>query len=306
MRWKAWTILWCAVICLHLLTGCDSETPFNPGILPLYPVHQEEPAWGRNGLVAYRDNGIVWFNGSGSIETDLDLVGIWLIDPTTGSKRRVAPGGTSPSLSPDGSRLVFANGFVFTVRVDGTGVTPLTLFGSSFHPAWSPDGKWIAHEFWAGSGSWSIWLMSSDGSVHQNLTPGEDAMMPTWSPDGSKILHIRSVRGPAWPNELYIMNSDGTNPQRITQNDGQETDPEFSPDGAWIAFSSQTETPPNIYITRPDGTGARQLTSEGGRSPSWSPDGKRIVYVRGSQGRESPGFGVLWVLDVEIIVETRL
>ena len=311
MLYEGWTRRWfVSAICLQLLTGCysdDDGNPYAPEEPFFDPVYQTDPTWGRNGLIAYEDYGVVWFNGKGPVQSDHRLRGTWIIDPATGSKRRVGPWGLHPSLSPDGSRVALSTGEILTLHVDGAPMDTLTSF-DAWAPAWSPDGQWIVYQSGLLLDYMSIWLMRSDGSEKQNLTPGEEATMPSWSPDGSQILHVR-FKTSHFVGELYVMDRDGSNPRRI-EIDMNPARPEFSPDGAWIAFSAHPARLPekeNIYIIRPDGSDMRQLTTEGGFSPSWSPDGKKIVYARDWWDRRgSPGYGVLWILDVETLEESQL
>jgi len=90
-----------------------------------------------------------------------------------------------------------------------------------------------------------------------------------------------------------VMNADGSGQRRLTGGRNADNDPRWSPDGRWIAFTRGTSCTDNgckldIWLIRPDGTGARPLTHDGGSAePTWSPDGKRIAFDRynGASGR---------------------
>ncbi len=77
------------------------------------------------------------------------------------------------------------------------------------------------------------------------------------------------------------MRRDGTRVRRLTDNDDQDWNPKFSPNGRWIAFSSDRRGDHEIFKMRADGTKVRRLTEEIGDDlePDWSPDGDRIVFV---------------------------
>src|SRR5688500_4127396 len=79
--------------------------------------------------------------------------------------------------------------------------------------------------------------------------------------------------------EIFAMNSDGSNPLRLTFNDDFDTDPAFSPDGRFVVFQRQPLGPGQIWSMRTDGGGEVQLTdsSASNRNPTWSPDGRRIA-----------------------------
>lgn len=94
--------------------------------------------------------------------------------------------------------------------------------------------------------------------------------------------------------DIWTMNSDGTNPKKLTHSGEEITDPALSPDGKRIAFtatdyelssgspsSATPEALPSIYVMNADGSGdPRRLTSAFAENPAWSPDGKKIAFER--------------------------
>ena len=140
----------------------------------------------------------------------------------------------------------------------------------------SPDGEQLA--FWGCPGSLAndclpdenpdVWVMDWDGSNLVNLTgdSAESDSHPDWSPDGAQIVFDTWRSGKA---EVYIMNSDGSNPRAITNGPGENTEPKWSPDGKWIAYHCNQAGETRICIVTPDG----QLAGEpiAGTTPVWSP-----------------------------------
>lgn len=127
--------------------------------------------------------------------------------------------------------------------------------------------------------------MQADGSNLTQLTqpPGNNSQ-PTWSPDGSKIA-FRSRRDVN--SELYVMNADGSNPVRLTNNPAFDGEiPAWSPDGTRIAFHSDRDGDPEIFVMSADGSDVIQLTHNeaGDRNPSWSPDGTKLVFSSDRDG----------------------
>ncbi len=203
----------------------------------------------------------------------------------------------SPRWSPDGQWIVFEeNGQIYKRKLSGDSLVQLTFEGRNFYPAWSPDGQWIAYDSNSESpnGMYFIWIMRSDGSEKRRITyePLEgEIRTPNWSPNGSKIVHIRYLRE-TFSSEIFIMDSNGTNPHRLTFNNAMDYYPRFSPDGTKIAFTSQSERGgPQIWVMNSDGTNPVQLTTTQGFNCDWSPDGEWLVYTdsRADNGR-------LWIM----------
>ena len=82
------------------------------------------------------------------------------------------------------------------------------------------------------------------------------------------------------------MNADGTHLKRLTTNPAVDEQPQWSPDGTHIAFTStRTPTTAQVFVMKADGTHERQLTSIGENAlPSWSPSGKQIVFTSSRDG----------------------
>ena len=81
---------------------------------------------------------------------------------------------------------------------------------------------------------------------------------------------------------IYVMNADGGGRVRLTDDsEAVDTDPAFSPDGEWIAFTRQEGRESRTYLIESDGADVTQLTDGRDDSqPAWSPDGERIVFRR--------------------------
>lgn len=297
-RWLA-----CALL-VSILNGCNE--PAGRFIRPqvLFPTHQVEPAWGPTGLIVYRDQGVVQVLGEGQYQTDSELTGIWVIDPTDGSKQRILGFGRTPSWAPDGSRLaVGANGQIFVADADGNNLSGLMDRGRSFFPAWSPDGDLIAFDSSMDDprGAHVIWTMLADGSGKKDISEhgvGE-WRQPSWSPDGTRILHVRY--GAGWPGmEIFTMGTEGEDPLRLTTDSHDQADPQYSPDGEHIAYTSYQSGLPQVWILDVLTGRSTQLTSWewGGADPSWSPDGTQIVFVTENSFKNAPEVGVLWIIDL--------
>ena len=134
-----------------------------------------------------------------------------------------------------------------------------------------------------------ICVMDADGQNQLNLTNNPlDDRDPSWSPDGERIIFSSARDGHfigevGITDEIYVMDADGQNQQRLTENQKNDWTPSWSPDGKRIAFSSDRKGDLEnfeIYVMDADGGNQQRLTNNRGydEDPSWSPDGKRIVF----------------------------
>ena len=203
-------------------------------------------------------------------------------------------------IGPSQSELYLAN-------ADGSGEHKLltTSGGFDYHANFSYDGKWIVFTSERGGfGQADIYRVHPDGSGLEQLTndPALDDQ-GVLSPDGTQVAFVstrQTYRANIWILDLKTKKFRDVTAAKDIQGDLMKPDgfyrPEWSPDGKWIAFTSDRNTDwkghddntgwehlqeLSIYLIHPDGTGFKRITGPGvsSTSPKWSADSKKIVYA---------------------------
>lgn len=212
-----------------------------------------------------------------------------------------------PSWSPDGKKITFVsmrNGGRNQIHVmdsNGENIRRITEGAFDLNPAWSPDGRTIAYggrEM--GEENRKIHLIVPDGTNRRRLAGDIQSwdMAAAWSPDSQRIAFLSS-RG-IWGNEIYVMDADGTNQQRLTRDGWDDRDPAWSPDGSKIVFSVIGDAISFIVVMNADGSDRKRLPEEAldgvpvlNSYPAWSPDGAKIAYYSGIRGDNRGGIHLM-------------
>jgi Tol biopolymer transport system component len=195
--------------------------------------------------------------------------------------RRVA-GGSDPAWSPDGTRIAFTRDKLWTVDVktgdqrriplETSGLVS-TPFGS---PAWSSDQKRLVLVF----GGKHIGLVPARGGLVQGLGLGQS---PKWSPDGSRLA-ISCLYG----QEVAVISPAGGDQScSLGAPEAETQPPQWTRDGSRIAFGAYLFTSCTVRVRQPTGPASDVLGI--GRDPSWSPDGRRLVFARSAHGANLGG-----------------
>ena len=247
-----------------------------------------------------------------------------------------------PDWSPDGSHVLFMRIFqsdvdpptvpdqVMQVNADGTGLRQIgTCSGACLgndDPQYSANGRQIVYtraiRVRAGAIELGVWVMDADGGRPHQLTQSSGSTTsedhePAWSPDGKSIVFTRlnDTAAPVNEQALFVIARGGGKPRRITRWSLNAGGANWAPDGSRILFQSYRDCScsqtSQVYMVRPDGSGATKLTSAGRNiEPNWSPDGAKIAYAH-EPGRGALHLADLWEMDStgankHAIVQTKL
>jgi uncharacterized repeat protein (TIGR01451 family) len=236
------------------------------------PGEDSQPRWSPNGTTL----------AFSTMRTPDNLSHIGLMDPDGTNFRLLginAFAQSAPVFSNDGGRIAYVTTFPATglsqisvSSLDGNLLSQTNNFAVSSWPTWSPDGTKIAYGL--NSPSQPAEIVTAPSNVlfaaPTFLTNNSaDDINPAWSPDGTKIAFASNRDG---NYEIYLMNADGTNPQRLTTSAGADRAPAWSPDGTKIIFSSERDGGNSeIYVMNVDGSNSVRLTNNSvvDATPAW-------------------------------------
>ena len=152
--------------------------------------------------------------------------------------------------------------------------------GIEFDPVWSPDGRRIVFSS-NRRGVVDLYQKNADGRGADELLLASDDRKDAqaWSPDGRFLLYgtfTKKTREDVW---LLPMIGDRT-PVPLLQTEASEEQPQISPDGRWLAYTSDESGQPEVYVQSfPAPSGKWQVSTGGGGDARWRPDGRELFYI---------------------------
>jgi Tol biopolymer transport system component len=190
------------------------------------------------------------------------------------------------------NRFIAPQMTLYVAASDGTQERALLATrGLEYSPSFSADGQWIVFTS-ERDGQSEIYRAKPDGTGLQRLTdhPSFDDQAAL-SPDGRTLAFV-STRADGTAN-IWLMDLASKKTANLTADRSGNFRPSWSPDGGWIAFTSDRDSQPGafpgmwehlqslgVYVIKTDGTDLRRLTRKDGvaGSPSWSADGRKVLF----------------------------
>jgi TolB protein len=223
---------------------------------------------------------------------------IWVMDPDGQNQHFVTRFNSlsiEPSVSPDGSRIAFTSYAKGTPAIFVFSVDPVRdlrfynqVASMNGQPSFTPDGKQIVYSSSAGR-CCRIFIAGLDGRGFRPITSGGfiDTEPKVNPKTGSTIVFSSGRSG---PEQIYMMNMDGADLERLTDGTGEASNPSWHPSGQLIAYAwtrGYAQGNFNIFTMDVASRQYLQLTHDQGRNenPSWAPDGAHLAIMSNRTGR---------------------
>ena len=224
---------------------------------------------------------------------------IWWLESTGQTKALQMPPGLyeNPRFSPDGKRLAFelaispARADIWVKDLERDTVSRLThLSGRNNAPLWTPDGKNIVFASTEQAAPGIYWIRADGSGEAKRLTETDRKTLQypcSFSPDGKRLAYSQYQESSSFRGEIWTapIEGDRDDPQlgkaeAFLLTSFSEWDPTFSPDGHWLAYSSNESGNYELYVRPFPGPGGKsQISTEGGSYPIWSRDGRKLFFV---------------------------
>jgi Tol biopolymer transport system component/predicted Ser/Thr protein kinase len=236
----------------------------------------------QTGVLLYRSGGaggtglvaVQWLDGSGKTQPLLPKPGAYL----------------RPHLSPDGQRLALEipdgstrDIWIYEWQRDTMARLTFDAGGGPMNTVWTPDGRFIV---FAGRYGGIFWTRSDGAGNPQPLTQSKNPQFPfSFTLDGKRLSWMEQAGSGGFALWTMPVESDGTGlrsgkPELFLKDSSFDLrHPMFSPDGRWLAYSSNESGTYQVYVRAfPDRGGKWQISNSGGAYPAWSHNGRDLFF----------------------------
>ncbi len=197
-----------------------------------------------------------------------------------------------PRISPDGQKLLYYTATpaqrVWIFDFQRGIATPLTNEGRANEAVWTPDGTRVVFNM-ATAGGYNLFWQPADGSLSvERLTSSTCQQWPgSWSDEGKILAILEKCKD---DTNISILRMSDRQVTPLLNSRYDESCAEFSPDGHWLAYTSDESGRAEVYVRPYPGTGGRrQISDEGGSEPLWARNGRELFYRQGPR---------VWAVDV--------
>jgi serine/threonine protein kinase len=245
-------------------------------------------AWSGVAQFSIAENGTLIY-AAGSIEPPLYSALAWAdrtgklteipgLRPMTRFAARVMPDGKRVALSE-----LHLNKDIWIIDPARATQDRATFEGQNAFPIWSPDGSRMAFRS-DRAGPLAIYVTSAANPREAvQLTPGPLDVPSSWTPDGKELAFTRGFSATGGNTDIYVVSVDQPkDPRAILATSANESFPEFSPDGKWLAYVSNESGRNTLYVQPYPGPGPRvTITGEGPSEPAWSKNSSELFFRQG-------------------------
>jgi serine/threonine-protein kinase len=198
-----------------------------------------------------------------------------------------------PRLSPDGRKIAYAanESQIWVYDLDTDTPSRLNVERPASHPIWTPDGGRLLFQYDKSQLLNLFWQPYDGSSPMERLTTSDYAQFPgSFSKDGKKVAIVEWHEDAGGDIAVLDVGSGKVTPF-VNHPKFSEAQPDFSPDGQWIAYTSNESEREEVYIRSFPGPGRiYRVSNEGGNQPLWAKNGKQLFYRWQGQ---------VWVVDVQ-------
>ena len=221
--------------------------------------------------------------------TSQGSVGAWRWVDRQGKEVPTAPpggNGFDAKVSPSGKRWATSlNRSIWLYDMVGGAPSRFT-FGPTDDRffTWSPDDQWIAYASGQGRAHRQILRKNTltSAAAEVVIDGGIDFQANDWSRDGRSLLYVDLGKSTGWDMWTLDMMTKGAKPVPYLQSTANERWGVFSPDGRWVAYTSDETQKQEVYVQSfPAGGGKFQISQNGGAFPSWRADGRELYFTSG-------------------------